>query len=104
MNQGDIVLVPFPYTDLSATKTRPALIISKTKYPEDVILVAITSKKNESGLQIEDADLANGLLPLISFIRIDKVVTLKKSIIKKRVAILKPGACSKIVAKFKMQF
>lgn len=104
MNQGDIVLVPFPYTDLSAMKTRPALIISKTKYLEDVILLAITSKQNELGLQIENGNLAKGQLPLISYVRIDKVVTLKKSIIRKKVAMMKTDICSKIVSEFKKQF
>ena len=45
--RGDIVLVPFPFTDLSSTKKRPALVVSPDKFNEhaqDVVLVAITSQ------------------------------------------------------------
>ena len=44
---GDIILVPFPFTDQSALKKRPAVIISSTRYNEDkpdIILMAITSQ------------------------------------------------------------
>ena len=43
-----IVLVPFPFTDLSAAKKRPALIISPNNYNEyqDVIIAFVTSKLN----------------------------------------------------------
>ena len=47
-----MILVPFPFTDLSGNKVRPALIISKEKIGVDVIVVFITSqnKPNEKHL------------------------------------------------------
>ncbi|MDX2130352.1 MAG: type II toxin-antitoxin system PemK/MazF family toxin [Chloroherpetonaceae bacterium] len=44
-NKGDIVLVPFPFTDLSAIKRRPALILSPETYNQsgDVVIAFITS-------------------------------------------------------------
>ena len=45
--QGDVLLVPFPYSDLSTTKVRPAIVVSSTLYhglEPDLILAAITSK------------------------------------------------------------
>lgn len=44
---GDIVLVPFPFTDQSATKRRPAVVISSSAYHRvrpDLIIMAITSQ------------------------------------------------------------
>lgn len=46
-DRGDVVLVPFPFTDLSDTKRRPALILSSGAYNEatgDVIIAQITSR------------------------------------------------------------
>ena len=45
--RGDVVLVPFPFSDLSATKVRPAVVVSSNSYhasEPDLILAAITSK------------------------------------------------------------
>lgn len=45
--RGDVLLVPFPFSDLSATKVRPAVVISSRQYhttQPDILLAAITSK------------------------------------------------------------
>jgi mRNA interferase MazF len=52
-NQGDVLLVPFPFTDQSGTKQRPAVVLSSNKYNRshpDIILAPITSQA------IRDAD------------------------------------------------
>lgn len=98
------MLVPFPYTDLSSVKTRPALVISKLNDGEDIILVAITSKIDKEGFEIKNNSLKQGLLPKVSLVKTNKVVSLKKTIIKKRVAILKNSVCAEIIKKFKLQF
>jgi mRNA interferase MazF len=44
---GDVILVPFPFTDRSTTKQRPAVVISSTSYNNqrpDPILLAVTSQ------------------------------------------------------------
>ena len=46
-DRGDIVLVPFPFTNQTATKKRPAVIISSVRYnatSQDIIIMAVTSR------------------------------------------------------------
>lgn len=48
--QGDIVLVPVPFSDLTNQKQRPLLVISNDDYnkvTEDVVVLAITSNLKE---------------------------------------------------------
>ena len=71
-NFGDVVLVAFPFTNLQATKKRPAVVISRKSYQEsrpDVILMAITSQiRNEttlSGYALQDWQYAGLLKPSV---------------------------------------
>lgn len=86
-NKWDIILVPFPFTNLKTTKKRPALIISPEEYNNklDVVIAFITSKLDLEyrlgDYKIEDWTNAN--LPKPSMIRM-KFATIDKSIIVKR--------------------
>jgi len=89
--QGEILIVPFPFSDLSGTKQRPVLVISKLSYnkkAEDIITCGITSNLKDSGFSIliENKDLERGQIPKPSRIKVDKLFTLEKSIVKKRIA------------------
>lgn len=78
--RGDIVLVPFPFTDLSSTKQRPALIVSSdalNTVRDDVLVAAITSQipaqLTDGEFMIPSGDLAAcGLPNCVSFIRLEK--------------------------------
>lgn len=81
--KGKIVLVPFPFTDLSSEKLRPALIVSdENVMKKDVIVAFISSKMDKLG----KCDLGlkkqndNGL-KVDSVVRLNKLATLSKSII-----------------------
>ena len=94
-DQRDIVLIPVPFTDLSAAKRRPVVVLSKTAHnrqSEDIIVAAITSNPatRGEGMTIRSGDLENGSLPVDSFVRADKIYTLSQSIIVKRFGRLNP--------------
>ena len=81
MGKGRIVLVPFPFTDLSGQKIRPALILYVSR-GEDCIVAFISSverKKNAYNVSIK-ATRANGL-KVNSIIRTDKLATLQRKIV-----------------------
>ena len=86
-NKWDIILVPFPFTDLKTTKKRPALIISPEEYNNefDVVIAFITSKLDLAyrlgDYTIEDWKAAE--LPKPSMLRM-KFATIDKSIIVKK--------------------
>ncbi len=43
-SRNDIILVQYPFSDLSATKVRPAVVVSATHPSKDVFIVPLTSK------------------------------------------------------------
>lgn len=81
---GNVVLVLFPFSDLKGQKLRPALILAKAEF-DNVILCQITSKPYSSKIAIKltKKDFARGGLPIISFVRPDKLFTAEPSIIQK---------------------
>ena len=92
--QGEIVLVPYPFTDLTAIKQRPVLILSNNRYnrhTEDIVTCGITSNvKNEDySVMIENKDLAEGNLPVTSRIKVDKLFTLSQELVEKKIARIK---------------
>ena len=92
--QGEIVLVPFPFTDLTSIKQRPVLVLSNARYnqrTEDIVTCGITSnvKNEEYSVMIENKDLVEGNLPAASRIKVDKLFTLQQSLVEKKIARIK---------------
>ncbi|CAG5091237.1 Transcriptional modulator of MazE/toxin, MazF [Thermobacillus xylanilyticus] len=92
--QGDILLIPFPFTDLSSTKQRPVLVLSNTKYNEsnqDIVVAAITSNltEKEYSILITANDLDEGKLKVDSLIRADKIYTFSNQIVIRKFGHLK---------------
>jgi len=83
--QGDIVLVPAPFTDLSSHKRRPVVILSSDVYNDaspDFIVVAMTSTPVQTrwSLPITNGDLRSGRLNRPGTVRADKIYTLAQSL------------------------
>jgi len=88
--KGDVVVLPFPFSDLSASKKRPALVIVALD-GDDLILCQITSKAREDRYSIflTDSDFKQGSLNLTSIIKTNKLFTADKSLIKYQIGSLK---------------
>jgi len=87
-SQGQVVLIPFPFTDLTTVKRRPAIIFSSNTYNQthpDVILVAITSQvsahqKSDEYPLSNSEQIAAGL-PKPSIVKLGKIVTIDQQLI-----------------------
>lgn len=86
---GDVILIPFPYADFSRFKRRPALIAGIAEF-DNLILCQITSKSYSSkkAVRITNDDFNSGGLDLDSYVRPDKIFTIEKSIIERKVGSL----------------
>lgn len=88
MQRGDIVIVRFPFTDLSGSKRRPAVVLAV--YPPDVVVAFISSvmpatpEKSDVVLQSVRADFAATGLKVPSVIRLRKLATLEQNLITRR--------------------
>lgn len=109
--RGDLVLLPFPFTDLSAVKRRPALVVSPDRlhqYFEDVILVAVTSHVpsalSEFEMPLRQQDMAVGALPKPSVVKLGKIFTANRGLIVKRAGRLRNESLAKILARLRQLF
>lgn len=75
-----VVTIPFPFSDLSGVKRRPALVIADWG-GDDVVLCQITTKTKADGFEVSlDAnEFENGSLPIPSNIRPNKIFTAEKA-------------------------
>ncbi|MBI3208552.1 MAG: type II toxin-antitoxin system PemK/MazF family toxin [Candidatus Solibacter usitatus] len=79
---GDVVVLDFPFSDLSRTKRRPALVIASLK-GDDLILCQITSqaKEDEYSVRLDDGDFVDGTLRRSSRIRPNRLFTADSGIV-----------------------
>lgn len=109
LDAGDIVLVPFPFTDLSAAKSRPALVMTTRSYNDtssDVIVCGITSNLANSAhsVLVSEDDLDEGTLPRPSRVKVDKVATLDKAILRKRLGRVDAKTMAHVMKEFESLF
>jgi mRNA interferase MazF len=83
--KGKIVLVPFPFTDLSAAKLRPALILHESRY--DLVVAFISSRVVDTSdpfsisISSEDPQFKITGLKCSSVIRLDKLATIDRNLV-----------------------
>ena len=102
IEQRSIILMPFPYTDLSGAKKRPSLVVSSTDFNsrnDDLICCLITSNPEDSqhSIRINNKDMENGYLEFDSKVKPYRLFTINKKLIYKVLGRLN-SAKSKLIA------
>jgi mRNA interferase MazF len=98
--KGEIVVVPFPFSDLTQSKRRPALVVAVLS-GDDLVLCQITSRliSDQYTIALEAADFSSGSLRQSSNIRPNRLFTADRQIILSQVGQLKSEKLNEVIAK-----
>ena len=87
--QGDIVILELPFTDLVGSKLRPVLVVNKEDLGNDLIVLKITGTLGKFRVRLTQEDLSEGRLKKESYIDCSSVFTVDKALVVKKVGRLK---------------
>ncbi|MDD5192538.1 MAG: type II toxin-antitoxin system PemK/MazF family toxin [Candidatus Nanoarchaeia archaeon] len=96
--KGDVIILEFPFSNLIQARRRPSLIIKVPK-GEDIIVCQITGKSYEKSVEIsiKKEDFHKGNLKVESYLRLDKIFSVEKSLIKYKIGSLKQEKFNEIL-------
>ena len=106
LKRGDIVLVPFPFTDLTSSKVRPAVIVSADPQGEDIIIAFISSVLTPSRnvdflLAADNPDFRETGLKKDSLFKMDKLLSIHKGLILRYLGRISVGIQQKLNERLK---
>ena len=94
----EVVLLPFPFSDQSSTKRRPALILRSLATYGDIVALAITSRSGHpASIALDLGDSELGSLPKLSWVRCDQLHTFDQSLILCRIGKLTPESYERVL-------
>jgi mRNA interferase MazF len=86
VERGYLLLVPFPFSDLTAAKRRPVWALAGLDSYGDFIALPVTTRpQSDHGVPLSNSNLIEGVLPAPSWIRTDRVVTLNGGLVVKTI-------------------
>jgi len=96
--KGNVIVIPFPFSNLSAAKRRPALVLANLT-GDDILLCQITSRYSDEKyvIPLKTTDFKTGALPINSFIRPERIFTADKNIILRTVGIVSNEILNKTI-------
>jgi mRNA interferase MazF len=96
--KGDVVVVPFPFSDLSGSKRRPALVLTDLR-GDDIMICQITSQPTGDmfALTVKSEDFLSGSLLVDSYILSSRVFTTDKHIILRKIGTITPELMNKVI-------
>lgn len=98
--KGDVVVVPFPFSDLTQSKRRPAFVLAELE-GDDLILCQITSKDiyDKYSIELRNTDFEEGSLKQKSNIRPNRLFTADRAIILYKAGHIKPTTTAAVIDK-----
>ena len=101
INQGDIVLLEFPFSDLSEKKLRPAVVLSNKTYNKhsNLILAGVYGKKKPFAVHLSNASLTRKRLKKESWISLQNIFSAERVLLGHVIDSLEPKALSLVLQK-----
>jgi len=101
VQQKELVLLPYPFSNMEGTKVRPALVVSNNSFNKksaDCVLVPLTTviKEESYSIVIDQENLSSGKLLKQSRIRADKLFCVEKNLIMMKIGMLKTETFDKV--------
>jgi len=102
---GEVVVLPFPQTDLKSGKRRPPLVVADLT-GDDLILCQITSqsRRDSYSVPLTSADFDRGHLNVDSFVRTNRLFTVEQSVVLYSAAKVKTSKLNEVRAKIREVF
>lgn len=103
--QRELILLPFPFSDLTSAKVRPALVLSSDAYNtacDDVIVSALTTNlsRTDYSVLIQQTDLESGVLKVPSRVKVDALIQADQSLILTSIGRLKASVFEQVLTIF----
>ena len=109
IEQRDILLVPFPFSDQTGKKVRPVIVVSNNKFnsnSEDIIVCSITTNisKDFYTIKIENNNLEENNIREECCIKIENILKLDKKLVIKKIDKLKENGFPEVIKKLNNLF
>jgi len=101
IQQRDLVLLSFPFSNLKSSKVRPAVVISNDFYNKksvDIIVVPATTNLNlkEYAILLANENLESGRLIKDSKIKVDRIMSIDKKLVRMKIGRVNAGILEKV--------
>ncbi len=96
-SRGDLLLVIYPYTDLTSSKRHRIVALTSCDAQGDFIALPVTSRSyHQNAFAVGAAELVAGTLPVASWVRTDHIFTLHVSLVAKRLGRVSEHVLSRV--------
>ena len=104
IEQRDLLLVPFPFSDQSGRKVRPVIVISNNefnKHSDDALVIGVTSNisKDKYTISLTNKDLEDGKLSTVCCIKAENVLKVERDLIIKKIGKVNQNVLNNISTK-----